>query len=132
MLFQIQSQLPIISDFWKWLLLVCDTCTVIRLLMFIIIQVFLLYIYNYYNFVLFYDFNFLLISMVHRDVAARNCLVDGHGAVKISDFGLSILVAHVDLEVDMAQCMPIRYYTQIHVSTIISLLIFPKQANLRN
>ena len=29
-------------------------------------------------------------NVIHRDVAARNCLIGHEGAVKITDFGLSI------------------------------------------
>ncbi|KAK6026442.1 hypothetical protein OSTOST_07601 [Ostertagia ostertagi] len=56
---------------------------------------------------------------IHRDVAARNCLVNG-GDVKISDFGLSHSLSnrekHYKLK-DMNQRLPIRWLAPEVLST---------------
>eukprot|EP01147_Barroeca_monosierra_P007150 gene7150-466_t len=41
---------------------------------------------------------------IHRDVAARNCLLSGDGTVKIGDFGMSRL-----LQTDTSDSLPIRW-----------------------
>uniref|UniRef100_A0A914YNY6 Tyrosine-protein kinase n=1 Tax=Panagrolaimus superbus TaxID=310955 RepID=A0A914YNY6_9BILA len=47
-------------------------------------------------------------KVIHRDIAARNCLMGKNDECKISDFGLSVANADV-LKLDKLKAMPIRW-----------------------
>ena len=51
---------------------------------------------------------------VHRDIAARNCLVGDHLKVKIGDFGMSRDVYSTDYyQVNEQALLPVRWYLPI-------------------
>ncbi|CAD6192626.1 unnamed protein product [Caenorhabditis auriculariae] len=47
------------------------------------------------------------VGVLHRDVAARNCLIDEHGTAKVADFGLSVKAYYY--EMTTAENLPTRY-----------------------
>ncbi|VDK38566.1 unnamed protein product [Gongylonema pulchrum] len=47
-------------------------------------------------------------KIIHRDIAARNCLISKTDEVKISDFGLSVADKNV-ISVDKLRHMPVRW-----------------------
>ncbi|CAD6199878.1 unnamed protein product [Caenorhabditis auriculariae] len=47
------------------------------------------------------------VGVLHRDIAARNCLMDAKGNVKIADFGLSVKAYYYEMVV--AENLPTRY-----------------------
>uniref|UniRef100_A0A0N4ZNK1 Tyrosine-protein kinase n=1 Tax=Parastrongyloides trichosuri TaxID=131310 RepID=A0A0N4ZNK1_PARTI len=47
------------------------------------------------------------LNIMHRDIAARNCLVDADEQIKISDFGMSVMCKEFDL--DPTDKVPVKF-----------------------
>lgn len=56
-------------------------------------------------------------SITHRDIAARNCLISVNGFVKLSDFGLGLKIDRKELSLDSAQNFPARWMAPESVQT---------------
>lgn len=67
----------------------------------------IIYHRNEYNFLFYWyqvQYNLIYgIQVVHRDLALRNLLLNGHHKIKISDFGLSRLVKYYATNVNKKQ-----------------------------